>query len=112
VNTSAPIHRLRAGHLVLHTHHVSTWPTLLFSFSSTYPLAALSRGSSLFAYRPWRRSGWLLVRLAPDTPHKARDGCDPACRRSSTSRGSRKGCCAAADLSGSHATGIPCSKYT
>src|SRR5262249_37877898 len=67
---------------------------------------------SRFGYRPWRRSGWLLVRLAPDTPHKARDGCDPACRRSSTSRDSRKVCCAAADLSGSHATGIPCSKYT
>src|SRR2546422_6570026 len=68
--------------------------------------------SSRFGYRRWRRSGWLLVRLAPDTPHKARDGCDPACRRSSTSRDSRKVCCAAADLSGSHATGIPCSKYT
>src|SRR5262249_35604536 len=45
-------------------------------------------------------------------PHKARDGCDPACRHSSTSRDSRKVCCAAADLSGSHATGILCSKYT
>src|SRR5262249_10454906 len=66
--------------------------------------------SSRFGYRPWRRSGWRLVRLAPDTPPKARDGCDPACRRSSTSRDSRKVCCAAADLSGSHATGIPCSK--
>src|SRR6266540_5827689 len=32
----------------------------------------------------------------PDTPHKARDGCDPACRRSSTSRDSQKVCCAAA----------------
>src|SRR5262249_49525593 len=66
----------------------------------------LFQRSSRFGYRRWRRSGWLLVRLAPDTPHKARDGCDPACRRSSTSRDSRKVCCAAADLSGSHATGI------
>src|SRR5262249_29796035 len=74
--------------------------------------APLFQRSSRFGYRRWRRSGWLLVRLAPDTPHKARDGCDPACRRSSTSRDSRKVCCAAADLSGSHATGILCSKYT
>src|SRR5215813_6495613 len=72
----------------------------------------LFQRSSRFGYRRWRRSGWLLVHLAPDTPHKARDGCDPACRRSSTSRDSRKVCCAAADLSGSHATGILCSKYT
>src|SRR5262245_24027393 len=69
--------------------------------------APLFQRSSRFGYRRWRRSGWLLVRLAPDTPHKARDGCDPACRHSSTSRDSRKVCCAAADLSGSHATGIP-----
>ena len=59
----------------------------------------LFQRSSRFGYRRWRRSGWLLFRLAPDTPHKARDGCDPACRRSSTSRDSRKVCCAAADLS-------------
>src|SRR6516162_2573483 len=67
----------------------------------------LFQRSSRFGYRRWRRLGWLLVHLAPDTPHKARDGCDPACRRSSTSRDSRKVCCAAADLSGSHATGDP-----
>src|SRR5258708_11918927 len=56
--------------------------------------APLFQRSSRFGYRRWLRSGWLLVRLAPDTPHKARDGCDPACRRNSTSRDSRKVCCA------------------
>src|SRR2546423_135748 len=78
----------------------------------SYFQAPLFRRSSRFGYRRWRRSGWLLVRLALDTPHKARDGCDPACRRSSTSRDSRTVCCVAASLSGSHATGILCSKYT
>jgi hypothetical protein len=34
----------------------------------------LFQRSSRFGYRRWRRSGWLLVRLAPDTPHKARFG--------------------------------------
>jgi hypothetical protein len=29
----------------------------------------LFQRSSRFGYRRWRRSGWLLVRLAPDTPH-------------------------------------------
>src|SRR5262249_16326501 len=38
----------------------------------------LFQRSSRFGYRRWRRSGWLLVHLAPDTPHKAPDGCDPA----------------------------------
>src|SRR3979411_257085 len=32
------------------------------------------------------RWGWLRVCLAHGTPHKARDECDRACRRSSTSR--------------------------
>jgi hypothetical protein len=55
---------------------------------------------------------WLLARRARGTPHKARDGCDPACRRSSTNRDSRASCCAAEGLSESPATGIPCSEYT
>src|SRR4029453_16884359 len=74
--------------------------------------APLFQRSLRFGYRRWRRSGWLLVRLALDTPHKARDGCNPACRRNSTSRDSRTVCCVAAGLSGSHATGTLCSKYT
>src|SRR5262249_15815861 len=79
------------------------WRFLPLTFlPASYPCGSMQpplfQRSSRFGYRRWRRSGWLLVRLAPDTPHKARDGCDPACRRSSTSRDSRKVCCAAADL--------------
>jgi len=61
-------------------------------------------------------SAWLRTVLhlygARGTPHKACDGCDRACRRSSTSRDNHAPCYAAAGLSESPATGIPCSKYT
>src|ERR1700730_12461645 len=50
--------------------------------------------------------GLLPARLALGTPQKARDGCDPACHRRSTSRDSRTACCAVADPSGSIAAGI------
>ena len=43
--------------------------------------APLFQRSSRFGYRRWRRSGWLLVHLAPDTPHKARDGIQSGNRR-------------------------------
>src|SRR4029077_13676097 len=56
--------------------------------------------------------GWLRVCLAHGTPHKARDECDRACRRSSTSRDSRAPCCVGVGFWGSPATGIPCSKHT
>src|SRR6516225_5296282 len=58
------------------------------------------------------RSLTLAIEAVRDIRHTARDGCDRACRPSSTDRNNRAGSSVAAGLSESRATGSPCSGCT